>query len=88
MVGDPNSHGNGQLINSGTTVFIEGKLVIVNQPDNANPDDLCIPIGEPHCNPFTIQGSGDTFAYGGGGSGQTDTVNPGADPGGGGGSGE
>lgn len=74
MVGDPNSHTDGGLINSGTTVFIEGKLVIVNQPDNANPDALCIPAGEPHCNPYTIQGSGDTFAYGGGGSGQTEDV--------------
>jgi len=74
VVGDPNDHVDGGLINSGTTVFIEGKLVIVNQPDNANPDALCIPIGGPHCNPYTIQGSGDTFAYGGGGAGQTEEV--------------
>lgn len=67
--GDPNDHIDGGLIPSGATVFIEGKLVIVNSPDNANPDSLCIPIGGPHCNPATAQGSGDTFAYGSGGGG-------------------
>jgi len=59
-----NNHGNGQLINStGSTIYVEGKNVIVNGPDSAQPDGLCpIPGGE-HCNPKTSQGSGDTFAY-------------------------
>ncbi len=39
--GDPNSHGDGQLINTGTTVFIAGIPVIVHSPDPAVPDDLC-----------------------------------------------
>jgi hypothetical protein len=41
VLNDPNSHGDGQLINTGTTVFIEGKPVIVHSPDPAMPDDLC-----------------------------------------------
>lgn len=41
VLNDPNNHGNGQLINSGTTVFIEGKPVIVHAPDTALPDNLC-----------------------------------------------
>lgn len=60
---DPNNHGSGGLINSGTSVLIEDKYVIVHAPDNAVPDDLCIPLGPPHCNPKTAQGSGDCFAY-------------------------
>ncbi len=39
--GDPNSHGNGRLINTGTTVFIQGIPVIVVFPDPAMPDNLC-----------------------------------------------
>jgi hypothetical protein len=62
--GDVNTDGDGQLIPSGLSVFIQGKPVIVNTPDNAQPDDLCIPIGEPHCDPMTAAGSGATFAYG------------------------
>ncbi len=62
--GDPNSHGDGALIHSGSTVHVQGILVIVHAPDQASPDDLCIPIGEPHCDPFTAAGSGDVFAYG------------------------
>ena len=38
---DPNSHGKGNLINTGTTVFVEGKPVIVLSPDPAKPDGLC-----------------------------------------------
>lgn len=61
--GDIDTHGAGGLIPSGSTVFVEDKPVIVHAPDSANPDSLCIPIGEPHCNPMTAQGSGDTNAY-------------------------
>lgn len=64
---DPNTDGNGGLIPSGTTVFIEGKLVIVNRPDSAKPDNVCPSLGGPgpavHCNPATTQGSPDTFCY-------------------------
>lgn len=60
---DPNSHGEGGLIPSGQTIFISGKKVIVHRPDNAKPDLLCIPIGAPHCNPATSQGSPNVFAY-------------------------
>jgi hypothetical protein len=59
---DPDTHGDGGLIPTGTTVFIEDKLVIVHTPDHAQPDDLC-PFQAIHCDPMTAQGSGDTFAY-------------------------
>lgn len=63
--GDPNSHGGGGLIpGGGGEVYIEGKKVIVNAADNANPDALCIPIGPPHCNPATAAGSGDVYSGG------------------------
>lgn len=63
--GDPNSHGAGALIPTAgeKNIIIEGKTVIVHGPDNASPDSLCIPIGDPHCNPATAQGSDDTFCY-------------------------
>lgn len=61
---DPNTHGNGGLIPSGSTVTIQGKRVIVHAADSAKPDDLCPTIGPPHCNPQTAQGSGDVSAYG------------------------
>ena len=62
--GDKNSHGNGDLIPvTGTTIFVENKLVIVHGPDSASADDLCPIDGEPHCTPFTAEGSGDTEAY-------------------------
>jgi uncharacterized Zn-binding protein involved in type VI secretion len=42
VLGDQCSHGNGDLINSsGSSVYVEGIPVIVNGPDDANPDDLC-----------------------------------------------
>lgn len=55
--GDPNTHGNGRLINTGTTVFVEGINVIVHTPDNANPDNA------DHNNPKTAEGSDDVYAY-------------------------
>ena len=57
------THGNGQLNPSGSTVKIEGKLIIVHSPDDADPDDLCIPLGPPHCDPDTGAGSPDVSAY-------------------------
>lgn len=54
---DPNSHGNGRLINTGTTVFIEGKPIIVHSPDPATPDNA------DHPNPMTASGSLNVFAY-------------------------
>ncbi len=62
--GDINSDGDGQLIPSGSGVFVAGIPVIVHAPDDAQPDDLCIPIGGPHCEPETASGSAQTFAYG------------------------
>lgn len=64
VIGDPNTHGDGGLIPTGSSVFIQSKLIIVNTPDHAQIDDLCIPLGGPHCDPMTAAGSGATFAYG------------------------
>ena len=61
--GDPNTHGAGNLIATGSTVYCEGILVIVNTPDPASADDLCIPIGPPHCTPDTAGGSPNVTAY-------------------------
>lgn len=64
VLADPDDHGDGALINStGSTVIIEGKPVIVNGPDHASPDTLCLIIGPPHCDPMTAQGSDDVYAY-------------------------
>jgi hypothetical protein len=60
--GDEDSHGGGNLIATGSTVTIEGKLVIVNSPDPAAADLLC-PIDPIHCNPKTSEGSGNVSAY-------------------------
>lgn len=62
--GDVNTHGGGGLINSGTTVKIAGYEVIVNSPDSAAADSLCVPIGPPHCAPSTAAASTDVKAYG------------------------
>jgi len=62
--GDPNTDENGDLVPvTGDTVFIQNILVIVHGPDNAFPDNLCIPLNGQHCTPFTAQGSPNTFAY-------------------------
>lgn len=61
---DENSHGGGELNPSGTTVFIENKLVIVNAPDDADPDNLCPLLGPPHCDPDTDAGSPNVSCYG------------------------
>lgn len=62
--GDPNTHGGGGLIPSGSGVFIAGKRVIVHAPDSASPDGLCPLVGPPHCSPDTADGSPNVFAYG------------------------
>jgi len=62
--GDPNDHLLGGLIPSGSTVTVEGILVIVDAPDHAEPDDICFSSGPPHCDPMTAGGSPDVFAYG------------------------
>lgn len=61
--GDPNTHGGGNLINTGTTVFISGIPVIVHSADPAAPDGLCPIAGGPHCGPATASGSDNVFAY-------------------------
>jgi len=58
-----NSHGGGGLIPSVTDVTIEGSLVIIHAPDNANPDNDC-PIPPDHCNPYTTEGFADVTVYG------------------------
>ena len=57
---DPNSHGAGNLINTVTTVRIEGKLVIVHSPDPAT-GDLA---GHLPSSTKTAQGSPNVYAYG------------------------
>jgi uncharacterized Zn-binding protein involved in type VI secretion len=61
--GSVNSHGSGGLINSGSTVTINGIPVIVHAPDNAQPDNLCPPLGGEHCDPKTAEGSDNVFCY-------------------------
>lgn len=62
--GDKNSHGSGDLIaGHGLKVRIEGIPVIVHTPDGASADDLCIPVGPPHCSPVTAGGSANVSCY-------------------------
>jgi hypothetical protein len=57
-----NDHGFGGLQNTtGSSVWIEGKPVIVHGPDHAYPDALC--PWDHHCDPETAQGSDSVFAY-------------------------
>lgn len=57
--GDPETHGNGQLVASHSSVTINGKKVIVNTPDTAAADNA------PHSPPLTntAQGSPNVFGY-------------------------
>lgn len=58
--GDPNTHGNGELIAAtGQTVFIGGKKVIVHGPDPAEMDDLSHSGSEDE----TAGGSDNVFCY-------------------------
>jgi len=54
--GDPNTHGSGALIASGTTVSVNEKPVIIIG-DNASTDSLA------HTNPSAATGSGTVSAY-------------------------
>ena len=58
--GDPNSHGDGALIAKSKNVYINGKLRVIVTND-AQPDDLCPPIGPPHCDPLATGGSPNVF---------------------------
>jgi uncharacterized Zn-binding protein involved in type VI secretion len=67
VVGDKNTDSNGGLTLSGDsttgTVYIGGIEVIVGVT-NASADDLCDPVGPPHCDPYSTTYSGTVFAYG------------------------
>lgn len=57
---DPNTHSAGGLINTtGSTVFIEGKNVIVHGPDLAKVDGA----GHVGSQDQTAEGSGDVYSY-------------------------
>ena len=58
--GDPNSHGDGNLIAATKNVFIGG-IAVVNIGDSAAADDLCIPLGGSHCAPTATGGSTNVF---------------------------
>lgn len=61
---DPNTHGGGGLIpQNPRTVHCEG-IKVIEHGDPAAPDALCPPLGEPHCNPATANGSPNVFVYG------------------------
>jgi hypothetical protein len=58
------THSGGELIPTGTTIFVENKLIIAHTPDQAKPDSLCSEDGDiTHCNPMTAEGSSDTLVY-------------------------
>lgn len=59
--GDPNSHGDGQLVHSQSFVKVSGIPVIIHLPDTAVPDDLCPILDTNHCQPDTAEGSPNTF---------------------------
>ena len=61
--GDPNTDGGGGLVASETTVKINNIPVIV-LGNSAFADDLCIPVGGPHCAPSATSGSDDVSCYG------------------------
>lgn len=61
VLGDPNNHGAGNLINTtGSSVTINGKPVIVHGPDDAAADLLLFP---PHDNPKTAGGIASVTCY-------------------------
>lgn len=57
--GDKNTHGNGDLIATGSTITIEGKRIIGHTPDLAIADDF----GHVGADDQTAEGSGDVFVY-------------------------
>jgi uncharacterized Zn-binding protein involved in type VI secretion len=64
IVGDPNTHGGGGLIAANPQTVRIGGIPVIEHSDPANPDSLCVPLGPPHCNPATSNGSGTVFVYG------------------------
>lgn len=56
--GDPNTHGNGNLIAGSHNVYAHNILTVNNTPDLASPDIHCVGI---HCKPMTAQGSPNVF---------------------------
>ena len=58
--GDPNDHGDGNLIAATKNVFI-GSIAVVNIGDSASADGLCIPLGGSHCAPTATGGSTNVF---------------------------
>jgi hypothetical protein len=56
---DPDNAGGGNLIAACKNVYINGKMVVNNTPDHAEPDSEC-PV-DPHCDPYTAQGSPNVF---------------------------
>lgn len=60
--GDPNSHGAGGLVASGS-VYINNTLVTHIGTDSA-PDILCPIVGGAHCSPVAAAGSDDVYVYG------------------------
>ena len=60
--GNPNSHGGGELKAENPNVYIGGKLVVINAPNDAASDTFC-PI-PPHCNPKTDGGSPNVYIGG------------------------
>ena len=64
--GDQETDGFGYLKSkSPGTIYINGKKVIVEQIDDADPDSNCGKLGfDPeHCHPHPNEGSSDVFAY-------------------------
>ena len=58
--GDPNDHGDGNLIAATKNVFIGG-VGVVNVGDSASADGLCVPLGGDHCAPTATGGSPNVF---------------------------
>lgn len=61
--GDINDHGSGALIASNPQTVFVNSIPVIEVEDNSNPDDLCGPVGPPHCNPYSVTGSGTVFVY-------------------------
>jgi len=60
---DNNSHGEGALRASQSTVYVEGILAIVDG-DSASADLLCLPLKGAHCAPAAAEGSKSVFIEG------------------------
>lgn len=58
--GDPNSHGDGSLLEGTKEVYI-GSIPVINVGDSAQPDGLCSVSGGEHCSPNASSGSPNVF---------------------------